>query len=116
MYQTMVSVARAEAIEDSRKVESAVRLGVELAGGLAGVVSQGALVLIKPNLVGVPSSISAGACTSASVCKALADIVLEVGGQPVIAESSARGVDTERVMEVMGYDSLREDGYEKLST
>jgi len=112
MKRSTVAIVRTPARPSPEEVNAAVRQAVELAGGLGGVVSKGALVLIKPNLVAVPPSPEAGACTRASVCKALADMVMELGGRPVIAESSARGIDTEQVMEVMGYSRLRQEGYE----
>jgi uncharacterized protein (DUF362 family) len=87
-------------------------MAVGLAGGLADLVRPGALVLIKPNLVAVPDQQRSGACTSPEVCKALANLVRELGGRPIIAESSAIGVDTEKVIEKMGYHRLREEGYE----
>lgn len=112
MKRSTVAIVRTPARPSPEEVNAAVRQAVELAGGLGGVVSKGALVLIKPNLVAVPPSPEAGACTRASVCKALADMVMELGGRPVIAESSARGIDTEQVMEVMGYSRLRQEGCE----
>jgi len=112
MNRSVVAIARTPDHPSAREVSAVVRKAVDLAGGLGGVIARGALVLIKPNLVAVPPSPDAGACTRASVCRALADIVAELGGRPVIAESSARGIDTEKVMEVMGYSSLRQQGYE----
>ncbi len=112
MNRSIVAVVRTPERPSVQEVGVAVREGVKLAGGLAGVISKGSLVLIKPNLVAVPPSLDAGACTGAAVCRALADIVAELGGRPVIAESSARGIDTEKVMEVMGYSALRGEGYE----
>jgi len=112
MNRSVVAIARTPDHPSDREVSAVVRKAVDLAGGLGGVMARGALVLIKPNLVAVPPSPDAGACTRASVCRALADIVAELGGRPVIAESSARGIDTEKVMEVMGYSSLRQQGYE----
>jgi len=37
----------------------------------------------------------------------VAILVEELGGKPVIAESSAAGVDTEKVIEATGYGELR---------
>jgi uncharacterized protein (DUF362 family) len=93
-------------------VEKAVRKVVDLTGGLNDIVKPGALVIIKPNLVMTPEHPRCGACTSPEVCKALANIVADLGARPVIAESSAVGVDTEDVIKFMGYDRLREEGYE----
>jgi len=89
-----------------------LRQAIAWVGGLEDVIPRAGMVLIKPNLVAMPPSPQAGACTSAVVCQALADLVSEAGGQPVIAESSSRGVDTEQVMEMMGYSRLRQQGYE----
>jgi uncharacterized protein (DUF362 family) len=46
------------------------------------------------------------------VTQAVADIVKELGARPVIAESSAVGVDSTKVIEASGYRELREKGYE----
>ncbi len=112
MSRSLVAIVKTGKRPTLQQVEEAVRRAMELAGGLKGIVAAGSLVLIKPNLVAVPPSPDAGACTRASVCKAVADMVAELGGRPVIAESSARGQDTEKVMGVMGYDLLRQQGYE----
>jgi len=112
MKRCVVAIVKTGRRPDVQEVGEAVRIAVDLAGGLNGIVSTGSLVLIKPNLVAVPPRPNSGACTRASVCKALADMVTELGGKPVVAESSARGVDTEKVMEAMGYGLLRQQGYE----
>ena len=92
------------------RVAVAVRQVVELAGGFD--IAPGARVLIKPNLVAAPPTPQSGACTSAAVCRALCDVIADLGGSPFIAESSARGIDTEEVMRFMGYSALRDEGYE----
>ncbi len=108
---TRVSIVRAGG-RDRGQVAAAVRRAVSLTGGLAGVVRSGMLVIVKPNLVAAPASVEAGACTSALVCQAVADMVRELGARPVIAESSARGADTEAAYRIMGYEDLRDQGYE----
>jgi hypothetical protein len=50
--------------------------------------------------------------TDPDVAKAVADIVREQGARAVIAESSAVGVDTAKVIEASGYKTLRDQGYE----
>lgn len=112
MKCSVVSIVKAGKRPEGEQVEQAVRRAVELAGGLDEFLPSGALVLIKPNLIAVPPSADSGACTRASVCKALADMIAELGARPVIAESSSRGVDTEEVMEATGYTLLRQQGYE----
>jgi uncharacterized protein (DUF362 family) len=112
MSRSRVAMTRTPMNPSEQDVGAAVRQAVELAGGLREICAQGSLVLIKPNLVAMPPGPDVGACTRATVCKAVADVVAELGGRPVIAESSARGVDTEQVMAMMGYARLREEGYE----
>ena len=106
-----VSVVKAGGSEFAAMM-AAVRRAVELAGGLDGIIRPGMRVLLKPNLLAPPASAEAGACTGVSVCRAVADLVREQGAHPVIAESAARGADTEAAFRVMGFDRLREDGYE----
>ena len=96
----------------AQEIEKAVREAVSLAGGLEGLFSSRDLVLIKPNLVAVPPHRLNGAVTRWEVCKAIADLVREAGGRPVIADSAAVGIDTEKVIEAAGYLKLREKGYE----
>jgi len=112
MNQSTVSLVRVGQPRALDHVRAALQRAVALIGGPEGVVPRGGMVLIKPNLVAMPPSPEAGACTSAIVCQALADIVAQAGGLPVIAESSSRGVDTEQVMDVMGYSALRQQGYQ----
>ncbi|MFH1085358.1 MAG: DUF362 domain-containing protein, partial [Chloroflexota bacterium] len=112
MDQPVVAIARAERGADASAVAAAVRRAVALAGGLEDVVPAGGLALIKPNLVAPPPDPLCGACTSAAVCQALADLVIERGARAVIAESSARGLDTGVAMEIMGYTRLRAQGYD----
>ena len=94
------------------RVQAAVREAIRLVGGLGDIVQPGGLIIIKPNLVMTPDHPRCGACTSPEVCKAIADVVKEMGANPVIAESSAVGVDTEAVIKFMGFDRLREEGYQ----
>ena len=54
----------------------------------------------------------AGCITIAEVPRAVADIVRERGARPVIAESSAVGVDSTKVIQQSGYRDLIEMGYE----
>jgi uncharacterized protein (DUF362 family) len=107
---TKVSIVRVGG-RDRDQVAAAVRRAVSLAGGLADLIRPGMLVIVKPNLVAPPSSADAGACTSPLVCQAVADLVRELGARPVIAESSARGADTEAAFRVMGYEEFRRQGY-----
>lgn len=107
---TTVSIVKVKGRE-RQQVAAGVRQAVSMAGGLADLIRAGMLVMVKPNLVAPPSSAEAGACTSPLVCQAVADLVGELGARPVIAESSARGADTEAAFRVMGYEELRRQGY-----
>ena len=108
---TRVSIVKV-AGRDRAQVADGVRQAVEYAGGLNDLIRPGMRVMIKPNMVAPPTSAEAGACTSPLVCQAVADLVSELGARPVIAESSARGADTEAAYRIMGYDALRHQGYE----
>ena len=112
MTKSIVAIVTTGVRPSYQQVLEAVKRSVTLAGGLESAASPGGLVLIKPNLVAPPPSAESGACTSANVCRALYDVVADLGGRPVIAESSARGVDTEAVMRLMGYSALRDRGYQ----
>lgn len=110
--RTLVSVVKISPHPVDRQIWGAVREAVGLAGGIAELAGPGKVVLIKPNLVAMPRAPGSGALTNPQVCRAIADIVMEHGARPVIAESSAVGVDTEKVIQFGGYGSLREQGYE----
>jgi uncharacterized protein (DUF362 family) len=106
-----VSIVRVTG-RDREQVAIGVRQAVSLAGGLADCMRPGMLVLVKPNMVAPPASADAGACTNSLVCQAVVDLVRELGARPVIAESAARGADTEAAYRIMGYESLRQQGYQ----
>ncbi|MFV0529618.1 MAG: DUF362 domain-containing protein [Lachnospiraceae bacterium] len=105
-----VSIVKTECY-DAAAIDRDVRKAVALIGGMEQIVKPGNKVLIKPNFAAIPSERLSGAITRWEVTKAVADLVAEAGGVPMIAESSAAGVDTEKVIEFTGYDKLREQGY-----
>jgi uncharacterized protein (DUF362 family) len=82
-----------------------------LIGGINDIIRPGNLVLINPSWVAPPVERDAGCITLPEVTQAIADIVTEMGARVVIAESSAVGVDTEKVIEASGYEELRRKGY-----
>lgn len=110
MSKSTVSIVKTECY-DADKIMADVRKAVEMIGGMASVVKPGNKVLVKPNFAAIPAERLSGAITRWEVCKAICDMVTEVGGEPYIAESSAAGVDTEKVIEFCEYDKLREQGY-----
>ncbi|MFZ5633912.1 MAG: DUF362 domain-containing protein [Bacillota bacterium] len=112
MKSKVVAITRTNPRPDSGQISQAVRNALSLLGDLSDIIAPGRLVLIKPNLVAVPGGINSGAVTNPDVCRALADFVREMGARPAIAEASAAGVDTEKVIQATGYDRLREQGYE----
>jgi uncharacterized protein (DUF362 family) len=108
---TKVSIVRVVG-RQREQVATSVRRAIELAGGLGERIRPGMRVMIKPNMVAPPPSAESGACTNPLVCQAVADVVRDLGARPIIAESSARGADTEAAYHTMGYDTLRGLGYE----
>jgi uncharacterized protein (DUF362 family) len=108
---TKVSIVKV-AGRDRAHVAAGVRQAIQMSGGMADLIRPGMRVMIKPNMVAPPSSADAGACTSPLVCQAVADAVKELRARPIIAESSARGADTEAAYRIMDYDALRAQGYE----
>ena len=111
MEKTKVSIVKTDCY-DEKQIHEAVRKAVELAGGMESAIKPGWKVIVKPNFAAIPRERLSGAITRWEVTKAVCDLVKEAGGIPVIAESSAAGVDTEKVIEFTGYDKLREEGYE----
>jgi uncharacterized protein (DUF362 family) len=111
MPRSLVSIVRTGASARD-EVAAAVRRAVALAGGLGEAARPGALVVLKPNVVAPPPTPNCGATTNPDVVRALADLVVEHGAWPVIAEASAVGVDTELAFAAAGYQQLRDEGYE----
>jgi len=109
--RTKVSIVKGIRNPSEEEISSMVRSAIKLIGGLNKRISPNDIVLIKPNLV-YPREPSSGVTTDPLVCKAIADMVREVGATPIIAESSTFGVDTEYTFEVAGYNQLRDQGYE----
>jgi uncharacterized protein (DUF362 family) len=107
----LVSIVRGDNNPGEKEIDLMVRRAVRLAGGLGDLVRPGDLVLIKPNLV-VPATPREGSVTNPLVAKSIANIVKELKARPIIAESSAVGVDTERAIICAGYDLLRNEGIE----
>lgn len=96
---------------DSVSILAAVRKALEAIGGIDDIIKPGFKVLINPNLVAPGTDRFSGAVTRYEVCQAIYDICKEKGADPFIAESSAAGVDTEKVIEFAEYTKLREAGY-----
>ena len=115
MEKAKVSIVKTGPSPDYPEVLKAVRQAVNLIGGMADLVKPGGTVLINPSWVASPATPEVGSCTWAEVSQAVADLVKELGGRPVIAESSAVGVDCEKVIQETGHGALRDLGYEVIN-
>jgi uncharacterized protein (DUF362 family) len=71
------------------------------------MVRPGQKVLINPSWVSARTKPEEAAITLPEVSRALADMVKDAGARPIIAESSAIGVDTEKVIAESGYQQLK---------
>lgn len=112
MGKAIVSITRTPPRPGRLQIRQAVTRAIELCGGLPPAIKPGATVLLKPNLVDIPKSRQSGAVTHPEVCRAVAEMVQEAGAHPVIADSAGVGTDTEQVIKFMGYQELRNDGFQ----
>jgi len=112
MGKATVSIVRTGPKPEYPEILDSIRKAVDFIGGIDDIVKPGNLVLINPSWVAPPVERDAGCITIPEVPRAIADIVKELGARPVIAESSAVGVDTEKVIQTSGYRELREMDYE----
>ena len=108
MNKNAVSIVRIE----KDQVSKAVREAVDLIGGIKAVVKPGEKVLLKVNWCVVPEDPKVGVVTNPVAARAVADLVKEVGAEPIIGDSAARGVDTDLVIQETGYGKLRNEGYQ----
>ena len=115
MNRACVSIVKTNQAPGYSEILAAIQESLELIGGLKDVVRPGDLVLINPSWVAPPVEREAGCITLPEVPRALADMVKAIGARPVIAESSAVGVDTDKVIEASGYRELQKMGYEVIN-
>ena len=111
MNKSLVSIVKGPKNPAEKDIDDSVRKAIELAGGLADIISSGDTVLIKPNVVNALHP-DTGATTDPRVCKSIAIMVKETGANPIIAESSSIGVNTEESFQAAGYWNLRDEGFE----
>jgi len=112
MSKTKVSIVRTGPKPEYQKIRAAVEEALDLIGGIQDIIKPGDLVLINPSWVAPPVEREAGCITIPEVPRSVSDIVRELGARPVIAESSAVGVDSTQVIQQSGYRDLIEMGYE----
>jgi uncharacterized protein (DUF362 family) len=107
-----VSIVKTKPRPQYDEIRRAVQQSLDLIGGIRDIVKPEDLVLINPSWVAPPVEREAGCITIPEVTRAVADIVKDMGARPLIAESSAVGVNSEKVIQESGYRKLREMGYE----
>ncbi len=112
MAKSKVSIVKTKPKPDAPAIRTAVRRAVELIGGIEDLIKPGMKVLLNPSWVAPPTEPEKGVITQAEVTEAVAEIVRGLGAQVIIAESSAVGVDSEKVVESSGYGILRQKGYQ----
>jgi uncharacterized protein (DUF362 family) len=110
--KTQVSIVKTKPRPEYDEIRRAVQQSLDLIGGVRDIIKPNHLVLINPSWVAPPVERQAGCITIPEVTRAVADIVKDIGARPVIAESSAVGVNSEKVIQESGYRQLRELGYE----
>lgn len=77
---SIVSVVKTASNPAWPEVDRAVRLAIDLAGGIP--CGHGDMVLLKPNLVAVPPVRDSGVITRVEVARSVADAVMDAGGSP----------------------------------
>ena len=112
MANSSVSIAKTSQDPDYDEIRAKVENAVNLVGGIRDIVQPGQTVLINPSWVTTVTKREQAAITLPEVTRAVADIVKDAGAKAIIAESSAIGVDSEKVISESGYQELRDIGYE----
>ena len=111
MPKSSVAITRTSPSPEYEQIFAAVEKAVDLLGGIREFVKPGQRVLVNPSWVSVVPKREQAAITLPEVTRAVADLVKKGGAEPFIAESSAIGVDSEKVIEESGYQALRDLGY-----
>jgi uncharacterized protein (DUF362 family) len=93
-----VSIVKTDSQTGYREIYNAVKKALDLIGGIEMLIKPGDLVLINPSWVAPPVEREAGCITIPEVPRALADMVSALDARAIIAESSAVGVDSEKIM------------------
>lgn len=112
MATSKVSIVRTSRDPDYEQILASVEKAAELLGGIRQIIKPGQKVLINPSLVNTLTKREQATITLPEVTRAVADMVKDAGARPIIAESSAVGIDTEKVISESGYQQMREMGYD----
>lgn len=108
-----VSIVRVKEPINEDNVYEAVEKAINIIGGISKFVKSGEKVLIKPNLVSPrPPPVT----TDPKVVRAIALMVKDAGGRPIIGESCSamthwwrEGMNTRQVMEILGYMKMAKE-------
>lgn len=111
---TKVSIVKGSKDPQQKEIRHMVEESIRLIGGIDDIISRGDKVLIKPNIA---YEIKPGETevSDPRIAKAICDVLLDFGAKPIIAESSAAGVDGEAAFKASGYYDLRDQGYEVIN-
>jgi uncharacterized protein (DUF362 family) len=112
MGKSKVSIIRTSQNPTYEQIFAAVEKAVDLVGGIRDYVKPGQTALVSPSWVTAVTKKEQATITLPEVSRAVADVLKNAGAKPVIAESSAIGVDSEKVIAESGYQKLRNMGYE----
>lgn len=110
MKKSKGSIVKVNGGKDFKDIKNAVKSAIALIGGLQGLIQSGQRVLINPSWVAPPMEPEKGCITQMEVTEAVAEIITGMGACPIIAEFSAVGVDSQKVIEGSSYRILREKG------
>ena len=75
--------------DDYEGINEALIKAIEDIGGIDDVIKPGFKVLIKPNMVAVPTSRLSGAVTRVELAEAVCELVKRHGATPFVAESAS---------------------------
>lgn len=112
MNRSKVALVKTGPKPQYSEIRRAVEEAFRLLGGVDDLIRPGKKVLLNPSWVAPPTETEKGCITQPEVTQAVADLVREMGASVVIAESSAVGVDTQKVIDGSGYRDLKEKRYD----
>lgn len=108
---TKISIVKGSKNPQQKEIREMVEKSIQLLGGIDDIISRGDKVLIKPNIA-YEIKPEETEVSDPRIAKAICDILIDMGARPIIAESSAAGVDGEAAFKASGYYDLRDQGYE----
>jgi len=111
MAKTQVSIVKTKKDPGYEQIRAAVEKALNFLGGMRDIVKSGQRILVNPSWVTAVTKREEATITLPEVTRAVADLVKDAGAKPIIAESSAIGIDTEKVIANSGYRQLRDMGY-----